>query len=131
MAKFVKESVSNPLLNRSSQKTIEQLESLSAVDIAMAIPYLKITRIDPETRKPSADVPPLNVFLQKPPEFGMAMVGKGRFSERPPASLESFSVATKQNYGHIIEQHVEMKIIAHRPSAVFESDDSMWASYGK
>lgn len=128
MALFVKEGGGNKLLNRSSQKTIEQLQGISAVDMAMAIPYLKITRVDPETRKPAAGVPPLNVFLQKPPSFGLSMVGNGRFAERPPASLESFSVSTKQNYGHIIEQHIEMKVIAHRPSAVFDSGDSVWAS---
>lgn len=127
MAEFVSEKdTSNPLLNRSSQKTIDLLESISSIDMALAVPFLRITRIDPQTRKPTVGVPPLNVFLQKTPRFGSSI--EGRFSERPPSSLELFSIATKQNYGHIIEQHIEMKIIAHRPSAVFDSPDSVWSS---
>jgi len=112
---------------RSSQKTVELLQTITPADIAQSVPFLKITRIDPQTSEPMGGVPILNAFFQKPPEFGMP-AGDRRYGERPPVSIEKFVVRTKQNLGVIIHEEVELDIVAHRPGAIFNDDDSVWNS---
>lgn len=124
MAEFVSESkLENILTTRSTQNAIDLLESITPVEKAQSVPYIRIQRIDPATRSPDASGP-INVFFETAEHASNAY--DRRYGERPKVSLESFSVATKQNYGDIIEQHIELKITAHKPDSLL--DDNSWSS---
>lgn len=115
-------------IQQASQGAVEALESITAHDLAQAVPFLQITRVDPGTRAPLEGAEPLNVFFQKPPEFGVAMADRTRFGERPPVSLQSFKIGTTQDYGPLVLQDVEISLVVHRPDAMFDDSDSGWVS---
>jgi hypothetical protein len=119
---------------KASQKTIDLLESISPVDVAMAQPYIKIMPVDLVTGEPVKGASAINAFFTKPPAFGRSIKQVDSsdsptvMGERPPVSLERMTIKTKQNYGTIMEEHLEFDIVVHRPDAVFDSDDSGWAT---
>jgi len=117
---------------KASQKSIEILESLTALDLASAVPYIKISQL---VNGELVD-PPLNAQFSRPPEFGAVIGDRGRFGERPPVSIERLQISTKQNVGYFILQEIELDIVVHRPSVMFdvqsgrftETDENRWAS---
>jgi hypothetical protein len=124
VAQFVIGPNVNPAF-KCAQKTVELLESITPVDMAQSVPYIRMVRVDPKTRAPAPNAKPLNIFF-KPPEFGGSVEGAVN-RERPAVSLESLSVITKQNYGTIMEEHIEISIKAHRIDAIFFGSDSGWS----
>ncbi len=109
-----------------TQQTVDLLEGITAVDIAQSVPYIRITRMDPTTRLPTGV--PLNAFMTKPPEFGASMASKLSYADRPPVSLQGLSVSVGFRYGDIVVEDVEMTLLVHRPSAIFDDEDSGWSS---
>lgn len=112
---------------RTSQQPIELLESISSADLALSVPFVRITEIDPVTRAPIPGRRPIMFDLIEPPQFG-ASVGAGLI-ERPLVSLQSVSISTQQNYGFSFFSNVEIAFTIHRPAAVFSSDvGTSWRS---
>ena len=105
------------------------LESITATDMAQAVPFLQIVRVDPGTRSPLEDAESLNVFFQKPPEFGLAIADHTRHGERPPVSLREFKIGTTQDLGPLVLQDVEINLVVHRPDAFFDDpENNGWVS---
>lgn len=124
MAQFVTGPDVNPTF-KCAQQTVQLLESISPVDMAQSVPYIRIIRIDPKTRAPAPNAKPLNIFF-KPPEFGGSVEGVIN-RDRPAVSLEGLTVNTKQSHGIIMEEHIEISIKAHRLDAIFFGSDAGWS----
>lgn len=106
---------------RPSKKSIDLLEAITAPEIAMSQPYLRIWQLNAVTHKPYTDRPPLTFYFVKPPSFGSSITSS-ILSERPPVSLERFSLKTKQNYGINQIEQVTIDVVVHRPDAIFDTN---------
>lgn len=109
---------------RSSQLAVEKLQSITPVEIASSVSFLKIQRVSKDGQISET---PLNLDFQKPPEFGR-IAGDRRFGERPLASIQNFSITTMLPFGDITEQFVDIDLIIHRPDALFDVEESQWLS---
>lgn len=113
---------------KSSQISVDLLESISATELAQSVPFLRIQRIDPRKRIPLEGEPILNLYFQKPPEFGSSLSTRERYGERPPVSIKSFSIETKLMNGLDVQQEVSFQITIHRPSALTDPEENKWMS---
>jgi hypothetical protein len=110
---------------RSSQLPIESLEQISAVDMALSVPWLRIVPYDAETRRPKENSELLMTEMTAPRTFGQSV--EGRFLERPIASIRRLSVTNEQSYGTTFFSKFKLEIVVHRPAEAF-ADSSVWTS---
>lgn len=103
------------------QAAISLLESLTPQEKAHLVPYLRIWRVDPTTGKPrwageddSKPLSPLTLDLTSPPPFGQPVA----LAERPPASLERFTLQQQQVKGRITVFKLLIRVVIHRPDAL-------------
>lgn len=111
---------SNPELRgalKSSQDSVDLLENITAADLAQSVPFLRISRVNPLTRKPF-DEPILNFEFQKPPQFGSTISEESRYGERPPVSLSSFTIETQQQFGEFVIQKIKLELTVHKPASL-------------
>jgi hypothetical protein len=128
-----------------AQAAVDELESITPVEKAQAVPYVRIWRIDPATGKPvSPDkapndgkpIRPLSAMLAEPPRFGAPIYGDGaddRFRERPPVSLERITISSQAPMGLITFSKMTLSFVVHRPDVVFgeqlkEGEGDNWSS---
>lgn len=113
----------------SNSEVIDLLESMTPVELALAVPYLKIWRVDPDTNRPTNPDPndperpkaPLSLKLMEPPRFGAS--ADVRFRERPPVSLERFVAKTQTFRNVFLNRTFEISFTVHRPDVIFGERD--------
>ena len=114
----------NPLA-RASQEPLSLLESITAVELASCVPFVKIEKID-RLGLAATDVRPLMYDLIQTPRFGSAEddfgIDTDTFAERALVSLNSVSVEFDQQYGISIHRQVTMDFTVHHPAVVFNKD---------
>lgn len=97
---------------------VAELESITAMDKAQAVPYLRIFEIDRQGKRTSQQ--PLSVKFMEPPQFGESV---DRYAERPVVSLESFTVKSKLSLpGLQLFSTVDISIVVHKPDAIFHAE---------
>jgi len=131
MTQFVKKDF-NPAF-KSSQDTIRLLESVSALDLAQTVPYIKIFKLDNKSFEKVGK--PINLNFISPPSLGKGLQLSARNSERPAASLQSISIASDQMNGLYIQHQIDISIIVHKSTGLFTlgldgkpTGDSEWVS---
>ena len=106
------------------QKPIDLIEGLTAMQAASLIPYVKITRLDPQTGRPMREDRPLMYDLTRSPQFAgtgpeFGMDGD-TFLERGFVSLTSLEAKSNQWYGFMTYFDVTMQFTVHNPAVVFD-----------
>lgn len=101
---------------RLSEQPVRLLESVTSAELALSVPYVRITQLDPATKAPLEGVRPLSFELVEPPRFGAPAGGR---RERPVVSLEQVTTRTNQSYGTIFFVDYEIDFVVHRPEEVF------------
>ena len=108
---------------KNSQEPIDILESMTAVELASCVPYIKIEKVD-RTGRPSKDVRPLMYDLIQGPRFAAAESSFGidsdTFIERSLVSLNSLQVEFQQRYGQDLVREVTITFTVHHPAVVFD-----------
>lgn len=117
-------------LARASQEPIDLLESITAMEIASCVPFIKIEKID-KLGKPSTDVRPLMYDLIQTPQFGGGQdsfgIDSDVFMERSLVSLIRLSVDFDQQYGISIHRQITIEFMVHHPAIVFDrASDNSW-----
>lgn len=108
------------------QAGIEALESISATEKAMAVPFIQIWRVCPDSGLPyDADSDgkpkrPLTVLTAQVPGFGSSMDESVELRERPPISLESITIKTNNPLGLINWRSIDINLVVHRPDIIFQ-----------
>lgn len=109
----------------ANEEVVELLESMTAPELALAVPYIKIWKINPDTGAPANPDPndtkrpkaPVSLKFIEPARFGAS--ADVRFRERPPASLEHLSVKTYSYRGAITTREIQLSFKIHRPDIIF------------
>lgn len=113
---------------RTSQEPLDILESITAVELASCVPYIKIEKID-KLGKPATDVRPLMYDLIQAPGFGASGEEFGidgeSFLERALVSLNSLTVEFEQQYGQQIFRNVTLEFTIHNPGVVFDRNSQV------
>ncbi len=112
------------IFTKINQKAIAFLESLTAVEKAMCVPYLKIWQVNPRDGKPAYPNPqdktqpfrPLTTQTVEPPPF--SAVGDFKARERPVVSLEKVVLSTNALLGRYQIFKVGLDLVVHRPDAL-------------
>lgn len=107
---------------RTSQEPIDLLESITALELASCVPFIKIEKID-RLGKPATDVRPLMYDLIQGPKFGGTEQFGGdaeSFIERSLVSLENLTVEFEQQYGQMIQREITISFTVHNPAVVFD-----------
>lgn len=107
----------------ASQDPMHLLESVTAVQLASCVPFIKITKVE-KFGKPATDVRPIMYDLTQTPQFGSSGdrfgVDSDTFIERSLVSLSSLEVNFHLNYGQQLFREVTLEFIVHRPDIVFD-----------
>ncbi len=113
----------NPF-SAAARDGIKLLESVTAVELASAVPRIVITKVDFKTGRPVNDVRPLMYDLVETPQFGPMGSDFGsdrdRFQERSTVSLNSVEIKSNLMYGVDVLNEVVLKFTVHRPDLVFD-----------
>jgi hypothetical protein len=104
---------------QANQEAIELLESISSVDKASSMPFVKIEHIDCEGNRVFPNEPALSFDFVTPPSFGS--LAEGRFADRPPVSIERLSIKAQTPLGMMTFRTVEMSFVIHRPQFLFDA----------
>ncbi len=108
---------------KNSQETLEILESITPIELASCVPYVKIEKIE-RSGAPSTDVRPLMYDLIQAPRFGGAEdsfgIDSDTFIERSLVSLNSLQVEFQQRYGQDLVRMVTLTFTVHHPGIVFD-----------
>ena len=101
----------NPLFN-IDQTFIDNLQSISSVDMAKAVPYVSIKTVD----KSGKVLEDLNLkFFQQPIDFEGLKVHDKRFKDRPVMSLKDLTIKTDNASGYLYYTLVTLGIKIHNP----------------
>ena len=112
---------------RMSREPVRLLETLTGPELALAVPFLRITRVDPTTGRPlfEGGVRPMVFDMVEPPRFddpGSA------FMERPLVSLLSARVTAEPLIGDQYFRSIDLSFRVHRPELIFDRDsDVEWS----
>lgn len=108
---------------RTSQDPLDMLESITAIELASCVPFIKIEKID-RLGRAADDVRPLMFDLIQAPRFAGGEDSFGvdgdTFIERALVSLNDVTVEFEQQYGQQIFRDVTMNFVVHQPSVVFD-----------
>lgn len=107
---------------KTSQEPIRLLESISPIELASCVPFIRITRIDPRTGKEIPGLRPIMIDLMGGPTFGE---DSERFAERSLVSLKTLQVRTTLSYGTIQYKEIEIAFRVHKPELVFSRDSQI------
>jgi hypothetical protein len=124
--KFKRAGPDNKPFDVVGQAGIQALESITAVDKALAVPYIQIWRVCPNTGLPYDDDGegkprrPLTVLTSQVPAFGSSVDETMELRERPPISLESINIKTNNPLGLINWHSIDINLVVHRPDIVFQ-----------
>ncbi len=104
---------------RASIAALEQLEAATAPEIALAVPYVNITQVDPFTAERVGD----NIMkeLLASPRYTDPM--GAFFAERPLVSFTRLEVKTEQQYGYAFNNIISLEFTVHKPDVVFSSEE--------
>ncbi len=114
----------------ASQEPIDLFESVTPLQLASCVPFIKITKIDSFGR-PATDVRPLMYDLVQTPQFGSNAdsqsfgLDSDSFIERSLVSLESLNVDYQTNYGMTFFRKVTLNFTVHQPSVVFDRNSKV------
>lgn len=122
MAKFVTGPDVNPFY-RATQSPIDVLQSADAATLALSVPFVKLTQVDPYTGKP-LEKPPFTLDVTSAPGFGRQAT-EGRLLERPLVSLESVNVKAEATIGLDKQDLIDLSFVVHDPYTVFFGDDTL------
>lgn len=119
----------NPLA-RTSQEPLDILESISPMELASCVPFIKIEKID-KLGKAATDVRPLMYDLIQTPQFGSGQdsfgIDSDVFMERSLVSLINLTVDFDQQYGISIHRQITIEFIVHHPEIVFDrASNNSW-----
>jgi hypothetical protein len=113
---------------RSSQEPLDVLESITPIELASCVPFIKIEKID-RFGKPVADVRPLMFDLIQTPQFGSSDddfgIDSDTFMERALVSLNSLTVDFEQQYGIQIFRNITLEFTVHHPAIVFTRESKV------
>lgn len=107
----------------ASQEPIRLLESITPLEMASAVPFIKIVKIDERTGKADESLRPLMFDLIEGPAMGRDQsfgLDSESLQERANVSLNSLTVDTQLKVGIQILRQIKIKITAHRPAVVFD-----------
>jgi len=122
MKKFISGKDVNPFY-KASQATIDVLESAPVSTLALAVPYVKITEVDPYT---GIKLPKSAFTLDLVSAPGFARTNRdGYMLERPLVSLESINVVGEPLNGMSFYNKVSLSFTVHDPYSVFYADDDL------
>lgn len=104
---------------RASIAALELLESATAPELALAVPYMNITQVDPYTAEPVGQ----NIMkeLLTSPRYTDPM--GSFFGERPLVSFNRMEVKTEQQYGYAFNNIIMLEFTVHKPDVVFSSEE--------
>jgi hypothetical protein len=101
----------NPIFN-FNQTFINNLQSISAVELGQSVPYVRLRTIDHNTGEVIDD---LNIqFFHKTLDMDTIKDSK-RFTDRPDMSLKELTISTDQASGYLYYTNVTMRIKLHNP----------------
>jgi hypothetical protein len=104
---------------RGSVQAMRVLESVTAPQLAGAVPHMRLRQVDPFTAEVIGD--DIMKELLATPRFTDPM---GLFfAERPLVSFNSLEVKSDQQYGYNIKYTVQMEFTVHKPDVVFSATD--------
>lgn len=116
---FTKIAADKPFFGVSLE-ALDALDQVDSAQLALAVPHVRLTQVDPNTGERLGDI---TTELVRPPDFSGPT-----FRERPDVSLERVEVSTQQSYGYVYLQDVNMSFVVHRPDVVFSGQGlSRWA----
>lgn len=118
-SKFITGPEVNPFARASVGMSL--LESITAPELASAVPIVKITKIDNRTGAPDTSHRPLMFDLIQTPQFA-GMQDDLSFRERSMVSLVSLNIDTNLSYGFMMWRKVTLDFIVHQPALVFDRD---------
>jgi hypothetical protein len=109
-----------------SGKPFDMLESMTSVDLALCVPYIRIFELDRQTKKEKEGVRPFMLDLVEQPRFGEP----SPFSERPLVSLENITMKAEMAGGLLNYTTYTIAFVVHRPEEVFRGgpDQTVWRS---
>ncbi len=113
----------------ASQVSMDLFESITPVQMAMCVPFIKIIKIDFQTGLPADDTRPLMFDLSQTPQFGANQsdfgVDSETFIERALVSLNSLNVNFQQTYGLEMFREVSLEFTVHKPGIVFDRNSKI------
>lgn len=112
----------------ANQESVSLLEGITAVEKALAVPYVRIWQVKPGSGAPvhpddggTSPRRPLSLAMVEPPRFGSP--ADVNFRERPPVSLNNISIKTNSFRGAFTNQTIQMSWTVHRPDVIFGQED--------
>jgi hypothetical protein len=109
----------------TSQEPLRLLQSVTPVELASAVPFIKITKVDFRTGRVATDVPPLMYDLVRTPVFTDFGSDSDSFIERSNVSLLSMNVKSQMPNGDIMYREVTLNFMVHRPAVMFDRDSKV------
>lgn len=108
---------------RTSQEPLDILESISPIEIASCVPFVKIEKVDRLGFAVKNERPIMFDLLQSP-RFGSSDYSFGldadSFQERGLVSLNSLNVEFQQQYGQQFARQITLEFTVHQPAVVFD-----------
>jgi hypothetical protein len=113
---------------KTSQEPMDLLESITSVELASCVPFIKIEKID-RLGRAATDVRPLMYDLIQAPRFAGGEDDFGidgdTFAERSLVSLRNVVVEFEQQYGQQIFRNVTIEFVVHHPTVVFDRNSKV------
>lgn len=111
--------------SRCSQEPIKLLESITPLELASCVPFVRITQIDPRTGHQIDGAKPIMFDLVASRRFDEP---SERFLERTNVSLKGIEVRSKlATRGTLTFKEIDISFRVHKPEAVFNrSTDLAW-----
>ncbi len=111
---------------RSTQLPIRMLESITPVELASCVPFIKIVQVDAKTGKPVEGREPIAIDLVGGPRFGET---HEKFAERSLVSLKTLNVKSTLSYGTLQFFEIELSFRVHKPDILFNRESGIsWKS---
>lgn len=107
---------------KTSQEPLDLLESITAIELASCVPFVKIEKID-KLGQPDTSMRPLMYDLTQGPGFNEGEdfgLDSNSFLERSLVSLNRLTVEFQQQYGQQLNREITIEFTVHRPDVVFD-----------
>lgn len=102
---------------------LKLLESVTPLELASAVPYVRITKIDFRTGAPALDVRPMMYDLVQGVVLSERFGETGdQFLERSLVSLNSLTVKSQMPNGDIMYREATFRFTVHKPAVMFDRD---------
>lgn len=109
---------------RMSREPVRLLESMTGPELALAVPFLRITRVDPATGRPLEEggLRPMVFDMVDPPRFDDPT---GALLERPLVSLLSAKISAEPLIGDQYFRSIDLSFRVHRPDLIFDRNSGV------